>query len=67
MLDRRRVDPESPVPPDSVQIAVQLKDLGFGSNVTITNLWTGKIVGSFSGEFSPWIRRHGTGFYRLSK
>lgn len=67
MLNRRTVDPNSPVPPDSAKIAVQLKDLGFGSKVRITDLWTGKNTGSFSEEFSPWIRRHGSGFYRLSK
>jgi hypothetical protein len=66
MPDRRRVDPNSPVPPDSVQVSVNLKDLGLGPNVSISNLWSGKSVGSFAGEFSPWIRRHGTGFYKLS-
>ena len=66
MLDRKRVDPNSPEPPDSVQVPVNLKDLGLGPNVSISNLWNGKDVGSFAGEFSPWVRRHGTGFYKLS-
>lgn len=66
MLDRRRVDPNSPVPSDSVQISVNLKDIGPGPNVSISNLWTGKFEGSFAGEFSPWIKRHGTGLYKLS-
>ena len=62
-----KVDPDSPAPPDSIKIAVDLKDTGFGTNVRITDLWTGKNLGMFSEEFSPWIRRHGTGFYKLSK
>jgi alpha-galactosidase len=51
---------------DSAGIAVQLKDLGFSSTCTIKNLWTGKKLGVFSGEFAPVIQRHGVGFYRIS-
>jgi len=63
----KKVEPDSTVPSDSIKFSVQLKDMGVSSNVKITNLWTGKNLGIFSDEFSPWIRRHGTGFYKLSK
>jgi alpha-galactosidase len=53
--------------PDSVQIPVSLKQLGFSKSCIIKNLWSGKVVGKFSGEFAPYIRRHGAGMYRLSK
>jgi len=67
MIDKRTVDPNSPKPPDSIRISVKLKDLGLGSKVRISDLWNGKSVGTFSDEFSPWIRRHGAGLYRLSE
>lgn len=53
--------------PDSVQISVSLKQLGFTNSCLIKDLWTGKVVGKFSGEFAPYIRRHGAGMFRLSK
>jgi alpha-galactosidase len=66
MMDNN-VDPNSPVPSDSIKIPIKLNELGISSNVRIINLWTGKNLGIFSEEFSPWIRRHGTGFYKLSR
>jgi alpha-galactosidase len=62
-----KMDINSPTPPDSIKITFNLKDLDFGSQVRFTDLWTGKNLGVFSQEFSPWIRRHGCGFYRVSK
>jgi alpha-galactosidase len=59
-------DPSGPVPPDSAKVAVQLKDLGINSSATIKDLWSGKEVGVFTGEFAPFIRRHGAGLYRIS-
>ena len=59
-------DPLGPPPPDSVEIIVQLMDLGFNSACTIQDVWTGKEVGVFRGKFAPVIRRHGVGFYRIS-
>ena len=59
-------DPSSPAPSDSVKISVNLKDLGLGSSVTISEVWSGKKIGSFSNVFEPWIRKHGCGLYRLS-
>lgn len=67
MLDRRRVDPDSPVPPDSVEVTVNLRDLGINRKVRVTDLWSGKNVGKVKGEFTAWIRRHGCGFYSLGQ
>jgi hypothetical protein len=59
-------DPSGLPPPDTTTIKVQLKDIGFTSACVIKDLWTGKEVGVFSGEFAPVIKRHGVGFYRVS-
>jgi hypothetical protein len=59
-------NPSGPIPADSAQVAVQLKDLGFNSACTIKDLWTGKQLGVFSNEFAPFIRRHGAGLYRIT-
>jgi len=67
MPDRRRVDPDSPPPPDSVQVTVSLRDLGLTGKIKITDLWSGEHIGNFKGDFTRWIRRHGCGFYRLEK
>jgi len=67
MLDRRRVDPDSPVPPDSVKITVNMSDLGIKRNVKVTDLWSGKYIGKSKGEFTVWVRRHGCGFYSLGR
>ena len=60
-------DPSGPLPPASAKIPIELSELGFNGACTITNLWTGKIVGNFSGKFSPIINRHGAGLYKISK
>ncbi len=46
-------------------VAVDLKDLGFDSPCKIEDLWTGKPLGSFSGQFSPALAFHGAGLYRV--
>jgi alpha-galactosidase len=48
-------------------VKVDLKSLGFTSACTITDLWTGKLVGKFTGEFAPMVNRHGAGLYRIVK
>lgn len=59
-------DPSGPQPPEITPVAVDLKSLGFSSACRITDLWTGKEVGTFRGKFAPLIRRHGAGLYKLS-
>ena len=46
-------------------IDIPLKEIGI-TNAKITDLWTGKTVGTFSNTFSPEIKPHACGFYRLS-
>ncbi|UOQ67564.1 NPCBM/NEW2 domain-containing protein [Hymenobacter volaticus] len=58
--------PYTPAPADSSRIVVPLQQLGFSSACTVRNMWTGKTVGEFTGEFAPFIRRHGAGLYRIS-
>lgn len=50
----------------ATQVAVSLSSLGFNSSCTIKDLWLGKTVGTFTGEFSPMLNRHGAGLYRIS-
>lgn len=59
-------DPSGPVPPASEKIAVNLNQVGITSACTITDLWSGKVVGQFKGEFAPEINRHGAGLYKIS-
>jgi len=58
---------DSAEPVTSTKITVNLKDLGFSSACVVTNLWTGKVLGKFSGEFAPEINRHGAGMYKITK
>ena len=58
-------NPSGPVPPARAPIAVSLKDLGFSSPCTITDLWTGKLLGTFDSTFAPEINRHGAGLYKI--
>jgi hypothetical protein len=66
MIDRRTPDPASPPPPDSVKITIDLKEIGINGKAQFYDIWKGSNIGSFSGEFSAWIRRHGCGFYRIT-
>jgi hypothetical protein len=59
-------NPSGPLPADSLQIKVSLKDLGFENECKIQELWSGKTIGTFKGEFAPYIRRHASGIYRIS-
>ena len=60
-------NPYRPAPADSVRVPVALKELGFAAGATVQDLWTGREVGWFSGEFAPFVRRHGARLYRISK
>ena len=46
-------------------IPVSLEQLGFKGTCTVTDLWTNKTVGKFTGEFAPAIRKHASGLYRV--
>ncbi|MCC9134839.1 NPCBM/NEW2 domain-containing protein [Pontibacter silvestris] len=58
-------EPAGPMPPNSAKVAVQLKQLGFEA-AKVKDLWSGKDMGMFKGEFAPALNRHGAGLYRIS-
>jgi len=58
-------NPAGPAPADSTHIKVSLKEIGI-AHAKIIDLWTGKDKGDYSGSFSPAIKRHSCGFYKLS-
>lgn len=51
---------------NNTKITVDLKQFGVSKTCTITDLWTGKVVGRFSGSFSPEINPHGAGLYKIT-
>jgi hypothetical protein len=60
-------DPSGPMPADSVAIPVQLGQLGIDGSCIIKDLWNNKNLGTFSKEFAPYIPKHGSGLYRISR
>jgi alpha-galactosidase len=48
-------------------VSVKFKNGGFSSSYLVEDLWTGKTVGKFNGDFSRNINPHGAGLYKLSK
>ncbi|WP_197748872.1 NPCBM/NEW2 domain-containing protein [Hymenobacter sp. BT18] len=59
-------NPYRPMPADSSRVHVALESLGLQGPCTVRDLWAGKNLGPVTGEFAPYIRRHGAGFYRIS-
>lgn len=47
------------------KVPVALKDIGVGVPGVITDLWTGKVLGTFTGDFAPEINPHGAGLYKI--
>ena len=60
-------NPAGLMPPAKANIKVDLKLLGFTGACSITDLWSGKKIGNFTGEFAPEINRHGAGLYEVKK
>lgn len=60
-------EPSGPKPATQETVTIKLKELGFNTSTVIKDLWTGEIIGTFTNEFAPIIKQHGTGLYRLSK
>ncbi|GAB3724792.1 hypothetical protein GCM10027594_06040 [Hymenobacter agri] len=58
--------PLLPAPADSVQIPVALAQLGLAGQCTVRDLWSGKKTAA-TGEFAPYVRRHGARLYRILK
>jgi hypothetical protein len=48
-----------------IAIPIRLADLGLAGPVEVTDVWSGKGVGTFRGEFAPVVPFHGAGLYRL--
>jgi len=49
----------------AANIPIDLKQVGCTTPCTITDLWSGKQLGKFSGEFAPGIAKHGAGLYKI--
>ncbi len=47
-------------------VAVRFADLGLEGKCRVRDLWAGKDLGVFAGEFAPDIAWHGAGLYRVS-
>lgn len=60
-------NPSGPPPPSSMKIPIHLKDFGLSGSYLITDLWSGKVLGKYSGAFAPEINLHGAGLYKLVK
>lgn len=58
-------DPAGPLPSDTASITIKFDQLGLTGTHTAKDLWTGEMLGKFSGEFTRTIKRHGTGLYRI--
>ena len=53
----------------SLDIPVPLTDIGFGADqeCVITDIWTGEVLGSFTGSnFVPTIAEHACGYYKIA-
>ncbi|MBF9238540.1 NPCBM/NEW2 domain-containing protein [Hymenobacter sp. BT683] len=59
-------NPYRPAPADSVRVPVTLQELGVAAGATVQDLWTGQHMGPLTGDFAPYIRRHGAKLYRIS-
>ena len=51
----------------NLDIDVELNDLGLKNEVTITNLWTGENVGTYSSFFSQNLSPHASALYKLER
>lgn len=60
-------NPSGAAPPPSAKISIDLKNIGLPSTYLITDMWSGKVLGKFSGEFAPEINNHGAGLYKIVK
>jgi hypothetical protein len=52
---------------DTRTVTVKLAELGVRGGATIRDLWAGKDIGRFTGDFTRKIPGHGAGLYQLSR
>jgi len=50
---------------EAVKITVDFAPLGIKGTCIIQDLWSGKVLGKFSKNFTPLIRPHASGLYRI--
>ncbi len=53
-------------PEAGIAVPVRLADAGLSGKVAVTDVWSGKRLGVFEGEFAPLVPHHGAGLYRLT-
>ena len=46
-------------------VSADLSTLGINSNCIVTELWSGKTIGTFSGNFAQQLKSHASGLYKL--
>jgi hypothetical protein len=59
-------DPVVPNAMEEKKISVPLGQLGINGSCIVTDLWTGRQVGKFKGEFGQNIKPHASALYRIS-
>jgi alpha-galactosidase len=59
-------DPSGVKPSAYAAIPVTLKKLGLKGEVTVRDLWSHKVLGTFTEKFAPEIKNHGAELYRIS-
>lgn len=60
-------DPTALPPTETSHVPVSFKEMGLEGKYTVRDLWAKKDLGVFENEFSPEIKRHASGLYRLTK
>ncbi len=58
-------EPAGIMPAAEEKITVDLEEMGFNRPVLVKDIWSGKTIGIFSKEFSPLVKQHGCGFYKI--
>lgn len=52
-------------PEAGTAVPVRLSEVGFDGPIAVKDVWSGREIGVFTGEFAPVIPYHGAGLYRL--
>lgn len=50
---------------ETLNIPVNLKDLGLNGDVEVVNIWTGESLGTVSNDFSQTLKPHASGLYKF--
>lgn len=59
--------PSATLPLDSLNIALNLKELGLTGKCKVRDLWSKKDIGVYDGKFSIDVKNHGARLVRISK